>query len=126
MLSSFASLEVLQEEVSSDLTLILSRGDLSPEWDCLIVFFVASRSKLPRANPAWSTDVGAVVCQPPQPHLQRACSQVWCKLSTKSPPSPGLFTTSLLSTHCTVKKTSSNREIQSPQASQRTEEKGVT
>lgn len=85
MLSSFATLEVPQEEDSSDLTLTSFQGDLGLERACVIMFFVASRSKLPRASPARSTDIGAVVCQPPRPHLQRACSQIWCKMSTRSP-----------------------------------------
>lgn len=90
MLSSFATLEVCQEEASSGPTLISFQGDLSPEWACLNRLSMASRSKLPHASPAWSTDAGVVVCQPSQPHLQRACSQAGSKLSTMSPPSPGL------------------------------------
>ena len=86
MLSSFATLEVCQEDASSALTLTSFHGELGPELTCLNRLSVASRSKLPHAGPAWSTDVGAVVCQPSQPHLQRACSQARSKLS---PPSPG-------------------------------------
>lgn len=90
MLSSFATLEVCEEEASSGLTLTSFQGDISPERDCLNRLSVASRSKLPHAGPAWSTDVGVVVCQPLQPHLQRACSQAQSKLSNRSPPSLGL------------------------------------
>lgn len=90
MLSSFATLEVCQQEASSGLTLTSFQGDLGPERDCLKRLSVASRSKLTHASPAWSTDVGVVVRQPSQPHLQRACSQARSKLSTRSPPSPGL------------------------------------
>ena len=124
MLSSFATLDVCQEEASSGLTLTSFQGHLSPEWVCLNRLSVASRSKLPHAGPAWSTDVGVVVCQPSQPHLQRACSQAGRKLSTRSPPSPGLSPrdcsppTVQPRKHCL-------KEIQFPWASQMNEEKGV-
>jgi len=90
ILHSFAALEVCQEEASSGLTLTSFQGDFGPERACLNRLSVASRSKLPHAGPAWSTDVGVVVCQPSQPHLQRARSQARSKLSTRSHSSPGL------------------------------------
>lgn len=74
-LSSSAALEVCREEAGSGLTLTSFQGDLGPQRACLNRLSVASTSQLPHASPAWSTGVGVVVCQPSEPHQQRARSQ---------------------------------------------------